>query len=359
MENLVIPETLKIYNGKKVIITGNTGFKGSWLSHWLHILGAEVRGIALPQNDPNGLFHALQLSKSLDHYGTDIRDLKKLKPLFSEFRPDFVFHLAAQALVRESYDNPKETFDTNVGGSLNILECIRSCDSIKSVIYITSDKCYKNNEWIWGYRENDELGGHDPYSASKAAAEILFSAYRASYFNKVGTLGISSVRAGNVIGGGDWAKNRIVPDCFRALYKNNPIPIRNFKATRPWQHVLDPLYGYLLLGVKQYSKQQLSGSWNFGPDSGSNKSVGELVSEIIKNWGTGEINDASDPKAVHEAGLLQLNCDKAKAELDWKPVWDFKRTLFYTTDWYKRFNNNESALDITTDHITTFMKEIR
>jgi CDP-glucose 4,6-dehydratase len=359
MENLVIPEALKIYMGKKIILTGNTGFKGSWLAHWLHLLGAEVKGIALPQDDPNGLFHVLELENRINHFDADIRDLEKLKPLFTEFKPDFVFHLAAQALVRQSYDNPKETFDTNVGGSLNVLECIRACDNIKSVVFVTSDKCYKNNEWIWGYRENDELGGFDPYSASKAAAEIMFNSYLKSFFEKEETLGISSVRAGNVIGGGDWAKDRIVPDCFRALYKKEPISIRNFKATRPWQHVLDPLFGYLLLGANQYGRPQLSSSWNFGPDSGSNKSVGELVSEIIKNWETGKINDASDPKAFHEAGLLQLNCDKAKAKLDWKPIWDFERTLFYTTDWYKRFKNNESAFDITSDHITTFMKEIK
>jgi CDP-glucose 4,6-dehydratase len=359
MENLVIPEILKKYQGKKIILTGNTGFKGSWLAHWFHLLGAEVRGVALPQEDPDGLYHVLKLENRIDHFDTDIRKLDKLIPLFTEFKPDFVFHLAAQALVRESYDIPKGTFDTNVGGSLNVLECIRACDSIKSVVYVTSDKCYKNNEWIWGYRENDELGGFDPYSASKAAAEILFNSYLNSFFKKTETLGISSVRAGNVIGGGDWAKDRIVPDCFRALYKNKPIPVRNFKATRPWQHVLDPLFGYLMLGAKQYGAQHLSGCWNFGPDSGSNKSVGELVSEIIKNWESGAINDASDPKAVHEAGLLQLNCDKAKAKLNWKPNWDFEKTLFYTTNWYKRFKNNESASDITSDHIITFMKEIK
>jgi CDP-glucose 4,6-dehydratase len=359
MENLVIPEILKIFKGKKIILTGDTGFKGSWLAHWLNLLGAEVRGIALPQDDPNGLFHTLQLENRLDHFDADIRNLEKLKPLFTDYKPDIVFHLAAQALVRDSYDDPKETFDTNVGGSLNILECIRFCESIKSVIYVTTDKCYKNNEWIWGYRENDELGGFDPYSASKAAAEILFSSYLKSFFDKIKTLGISSVRAGNVIGGGDWAKDRIVPDCFKALFQNKSIPVRNFKATRPWQHVLDPLFGYLLLGAKQYGKQDFSGSWNFGPDSGSNRSVNELVSEIINNWESGSINDASDPKAVHEAGLLQLNCDKAKAILNWKPIWSFKRTLFYTTDWYKRFKNSESALDITTDHIITFMRSIK
>ena len=355
---MVIPQDIEIYKGKKVLLTGDTGFKGSWMAYWLHLLGAEVVGIALPEDKTN-LFYKLDLENKITHYDQDIRNLDQIKPIFDEHRPDIVFHLAAQALVRPSYDDPKTTFDTNVGGSLNILECIRATKSIKSVVYVTTDKCYKNNEWIWGYRENDELGGHDPYSASKAAAEILFHSYLSSYFYKESDLGISSVRAGNVIGGGDWSQDRIIPDCIKALMNNEKIPVRNKVATRPWQHVLDPVYAYLLLGARQFASDKLNGSWNFGPDSTSNKTVKDLVENIIKSWGSGEFVDASEANAVHEAGLLQLNCDKAKAKLNWSPVWDFENTVFYTADWYKRVSSDENVEQVTKDQIDTFMKDIK
>lgn len=356
MDQMVVPDSLKIYTGKKVLLTGDTGFKGAWLAFWLHKLGAQVMGVALKEEDSR-LFYTLELAKRIKHVDLDIRDLESLEHVFSEFQPEFVFHLAAQALVRPSYDDPKTTFDTNVGGSVNVLECVRKTESVKSVIYVTTDKCYKNKEWIWGYRENDELGGHDPYSASKAAAEILFNSYQSSFFYKR-DIGISSVRAGNVIGGGDWSEDRIIPDCMRALKNNQAIPVRNKVATRPWQHVLDPLYGYMLLGAKQYLDKSLSGNWNFGPDANANKRVEELVHEVVKAWGAGEVKDASDPNAVHEAGLLQLNCDKAKFQLAWNPIWDFEKATFYTVDWYKRVINNEDIESVTLGQIEEFMKDL-
>lgn len=358
MESVVVPKNLEIYKGKKVLVTGSTGFKGAWLSYWLKLIGADVCGIALEQEDKHAIFHLLNLEGMIDQHYQDIRDLKGVETIFESLKPDVVFHLAAQALVRYSYDYPKETFDTNVGGSINILEAIRKTDSIKSVVYVTTDKCYKNNEWIWGYRENDQLGGHDPYSASKAAAEIIFSSYVDSFFSKNKNLGISSVRAGNVIGGGDWSADRIVPDCFKSLYEGKSILIRNPNATRPWQHVLDPLFAYLVLGAKQFGSSELSGSWNFGPNSTSNRSVEELVTEILKHWGQGKMEVAKVDGAVHEANLLQLNCDKAKALLNWNPVWNFKKTIFYTTNWYKHYQAKEDIVKVTKDQILSFMGEI-
>lgn len=356
MDQVVIPESLKIYQGKKVLITGDTGFKGAWLAYWLHQLGANVWGIGL-EEEKTRLFYTINLAEKIKHHDIDIRELEPLQKVFDELQPEFVFHLAAQALVRPSYDDPKTTFDTNVGGSLNILECIRKSNSIKSVIYVTTDKCYKNKEWIWGYRENDELGGHDPYSASKAAAEILFNSYLSSFFYKK-DIGISSVRAGNVIGGGDWSEDRIIPDCIKALKDNQAIPVRNKVATRPWQHVLDPLYGYMLLGAKQYTDKELSGNWNFGPDSSSNKRVEELVEEVVSAWGSGEIKDASDLNAVHEAGLLQLNCDKAKSTLGWNPIWNFNQSVEHTVNWYKQATDNDSIESVTMEQIKIFMKDL-
>ena len=358
MENMAMKNLFSVFKNKKIFITGDTGFKGSWLSFWLKELGADVLGYALPPEDKECHFSKLNLDTIIDHVDGDIRDLSKMKATMDKFKPEFVFHLAAQALVRNSYDDPKYTFDTNIGGSVNLLECIRSSNSVRACIYVTSDKCYKNKEWIWGYREMDELGGHDPYSASKAAAEIVFSSYVDSFFKEKKELGIASVRAGNVIGGGDWSKDRIIPDCIRALQGNRVIILRQPGSTRPWQHVLEPLGGYLTLAAKLYDNPvAFSGSWNFGPKIESSKTVEELSLMIIKGWGSGTIDKPSLNQQPHEANLLQLNCDKSNILLQWKPKWDFNKTVKETVKWYKDVLNNKPVINTTRNQIIEYMEE--
>ena len=273
MESLVKNNKLEnFYKDKTVLLTGATGFKGSWMAIWLYEMGANVIDYSLAPLTDEDHFILLNLENKITHIQGDILDLNKLTDVFNKYNPEIVFHLAAQALVQFSYDNPKHTFDTNVAGSVNVLEAIRASGSVRSFVYVTSDKAYKNKEWTWGYRENDELGGHDPYSASKAAAEIVFSSYNDSFFSKNPDIGVGTVRAGNVIGGGDWALDRIIPDCIRSLRSNMPIVIRNPHATRPWQHVLEPLSGYLLLGMRLYQDPDTySGAWNFGPNENNMK----------------------------------------------------------------------------------------
>ncbi len=324
------------FAGRRVLITGHTGFKGSWLALWLARLGAKVCGYALPPESEQGHFQQLKLERLIEHRIGDIRNAAELALCFEEFQPEIVFHLAAQPLVRYSYSQPKETFDVNVAGSVNILEGCRNTASVKSLVYVTSDKAYRNNEWVWGYRENDELGGHDPYSASKAAAEIVFSAYCDSFFQQRAGFGAASVRAGNVIGGGDWAEDRIVPDCIRAMLAHQPISIRNPASTRPWQHVLEPLHGYLTLAARLLEEPKAySGSWNFGPATGSVKTVMELVQLVIGIWGSGELQVAPQTNAVHEARLLHLSCDKAHQLLNWYPRWDAGQAISETVHWYR------------------------
>lgn len=358
MGEVVIKDILHGYKGKKVFLTGDTGFKGAWLCAWLLELGAEVVGYALPPKEENDLFNALNLKDKIKHIDGDIRDLESLSAAISDFQPEFVFHLAAQALVRDSYDDPKETFDTNVGGSVNLLEAVRKCSSVKSLVYVTSDKCYKNKEWVWGYRENEEMGGHDPYSASKGAAELLFSSYADSFFSKQEDFGYVTVRAGNVIGGGDWAKDRIVPDCVRALLTDTEIEIRKPNATRPWQHVLEPLSGYLLTGLKIRENSKLySGAWNFGPSSSAVKTVGTLAKEITDIWGSGAIKIAQTDDGLHEANLLHLNCDKAHHLLEWFPAWDFDKAVGNTIQWYIDVSRDgKSAEDVTRAQILNYME---
>ncbi|MGE5418079.1 MAG: CDP-glucose 4,6-dehydratase [Acidobacteriota bacterium] len=355
MDQMVIEKLRAAYKDKKVIVTGDTGFKGSWLALCLLELGAEVLGIALPPERDNDHFNAVGLSRLVRHVDCDIRDGSAIQHLFDQFRPDFVFHLAAQALVRTSYDEPKRTFDTNIGGSVNILEAVRATSSVRSLIYVTSDKCYRNQEWIWGYRENDELGGRDPYSASKSAAEIVFYSYLMSYFAENPVLGAASVRAGNVIGGGDWAQDRIVPDCIRALESDQPIILRNPDSTRPWQHVLEPLFGYMRLAVELFEEpKRFSGSWNFGPNDESIHTVGDLAKEIVSLWGKGEVR-FDNSRQPHEANLLHLNCDKVRHVLGWKPQWDFLKTVQESVSWYKSVAGNEPALQVSQRQINDYM----
>ena len=325
-----------------MLITGHTGFKGSWLAIWLKELGADIVGYSLaPPSEPNN-FEATRLREKITHIHGDIRDLDRLMETFTKYQPEFVFHLAAQSLVRLSYDEPKLTFATNVGGTVNVFEAVRKTPSVKVLVNVTSDKCYENKEWVWGYRENDPLGGQDPYSASKGCAELVFNAYLKSFFSQSAahdrTIGAASARAGNVIGGGDWGTDRLVADCIRALSRHQPIGIRNPHAIRPWQHVLDPLGGYLLLGVRlSHDPGRYSGSWNFGPDDHSHLTVSEMADSLTKYWGHGSWNDLSDPKALHEANLLKLNCDKAHADLNWRSALTIDECLVMTAEWFKTF----------------------
>lgn len=330
--------SLSIFKGKRVFITGHTGFKGSWLSYILYICGARVAGFSLPSMDPNSHFNLLSLGDKVHNHLGDIRDPELLKRAIMDFQPEFVFHLAAQALVRPSYESPSETFSTNVIGSVNLLDAVLACPSVRSLIYITSDKCYENVEWVWGYRENDLLGGKDPYSASKAAAELVFSSYSRSFFTKKENFGAASVRAGNVIGGGDRALDRIIPDCIRSIERGEPLYLRNPQSTRPWQHVLEPLSGYLQLATSLYAApNKFGGAWNFGPKSEEVRTVREVAESVINHFGSGSIVLAHDStNAVHEANLLQLNCDKANQLLSWYPRWDVEKAIEMTSSWYKK-----------------------
>jgi CDP-glucose 4,6-dehydratase len=343
----------RVYKGKRVLVLGNTGFKGSWLSLWLLMLGADVTGYALEPAYDESHFSILELNKKMPCTFGDIRDAERLCKFIAEVQPEYVFHLAAQAIVSISFREPKTTFDTNIGGSVNVLEAIRAVDSVRSLIYVTSDKCYKNKEWLWGYRENDELGGIDPYSVSKACAELVFGSYKQCFFDNKRSIGISSVRAGNVIGGGDWADNRIVPDCIRALMSGNPIEVRNPNATRPWQHVLEPLSGYLTLAALQHQDCRFSESWNFGPGNEAVHTVEELVTGVIGRWGNGELSVV--PSGIfHESTLLKLDCDKAYQKLGWKARWGFGNTVNETTDWYMAYSKGEM---ISQSQIEKYMKE--
>lgn len=330
-----------IYKGKRVFITGNTGFKGSWLSLWLINQGANVFGYSL--EIPTNPSHHDILNLDIETVFGDIRDFQKLNQSLKSFRPDIVFHLAAQPIVRISYKNPVETFETNIIGTVNLLEASRKLDSVRVIVNITSDKCYENKEWIWGYRENDALGGHDPYSTSKGCAELVTTSYRRSFFptddymKKHHTL-ISSVRAGNIIGGGDWGEDRLVPDIMRATSKNEKTIIRNPQSTRPWQHVLEPLSGYLLLGQRLLEgKKEFSGAWNFGPNEEGHKNVLTVVKELKNHWDKIDFQMNKTGDESHEAILLKLDCSKAHVKLDWKAIWDSSVTIASTAQWYREF----------------------
>lgn len=337
------------FRNKKVIITGNTGFKGAWLTIWLLQQGAEIIGISKDIPSQPSLFGELKLADKITHHMVNICDGPLMKKIFAETKPDFVFHLAAQPIVSVSYEDPVDTMQTNVMGTANILEALRGLQNTCNAVIITSDKCYDNVEWIWGYREQDALGGKDPYSASKGAAELVIKTYFHSYFNKPGSpVKLVSVRAGNVIGGGDWAVNRIVPDCVRAWSRSQPVKIRNPHSTRPWQHVLEPLGGYLRSAqVLSESKVPVHGeAFNFGPAAEQNHTVLELLKAISVHWTFGnnaEHFSIESNNSFHEAGLLKLNCDKALAMLQWKPVLDFANTARFTGEWYNHYYNNNAS----------------
>lgn len=326
-----------VYRNKKVLVTGDTGFKGSWLAIWLKELGADVYGYALPPLREEDNFKRCRLDKVIHHIDGDIRDLNKLVSYFKEVQPDIAFHLAAQPIVLESYKDPHYTFETNVIGTVNFFEAVRSTKSLKAALNVTSDKCYQNNEVVWGYRESDSMGGNDPYSASKGCSELVTGSYLNSFFNsKNSKCFIASGRAGNVIGGGDWADYRIVPDFFRAVRQKEKLLIRNPEAIRPWQHVFEPLSGYLLLASKLYQEgRTYAGGWNFGPIENTGYSVSELIGEIINCFGEGIVEYEDNSSKLHEANILKLDVSKAGWHLKWKPVLNFKEIIRYTVEGYK------------------------
>lgn len=351
------------YKGKRILVTGHTGFKGSWLCIWLNELGAEVIGVGLDPYSERDNFVLSSIGSKIEvDCRVNIRNGQKIKDIFDLYQPEIVFHLAAQPLVRLSYDIPVETYETNVMGTINVMEAIRATQSVKVGVMITTDKCYDNCEQLEGYVETDPFGGYDPYSSSKGACEIAIQSWRRSFFNpadygKKHTVSLASVRAGNVIGGGDWSKDRIIPDCIRALETTKIIEIRSPKAVRPWEHVLEPLSGYMLLAQKMWENPtEYCEGWNFGPEAESVLTVWEVASAIIENFGYGELKDISDPNALHEANLLMLNINKAKKRLGWHPHLTAKETVELTSDWYKRYRK-ENVYDLCVEEINKFIKK--
>lgn len=349
------------YCGKRVLVTGHTGFKGSWLSIWLHELGAEVVGVSQDPftNRDNSVLSGIG-KKMMADLRADICDGQKMKEIFQKYQPEIVFHLAAQPLVRYSYEQPVETYEANVMGTIHVMEAIRATSSVKVGVMITTDKCYDNKEQMRGYKEDDPFGGYDPYSSSKGACEIAIQSWRRSFFNpedygKKHHVSLASVRAGNVIGGGDWALDRIIPDCIKALEQDKVIDIRSPKAIRPWEHVLEPLSGYMLLAKKQWEHPtEFCEGWNFGPESESVSTVWEVATELIKNYGKGKLKDSSDPNAVHEAKLLMLDITKAKTKLGWKPRMNMQQCMDLVADWYKRYQK-EDVYQLCVEEIEKFI----
>ena len=346
------------YKNKRVLVTGATGFKGAWLCSWLLKLGSKVYGVGYNPNQNKNLFYKLNLKKKINLKLFDIRDIKKLENFIKHSKPNIIFHLAAQPLIYESYKKPLLTFDVNCRGTLNILELTKKYKFIKSLVSITSDKCYENIGKIKGYKETDVLGGVDPYSASKASAEIMIRAYRESFFKESETCGISSARAGNVIGGGDWSEKRLIPDCIRSLVKNKVIKLRNPNFNRPWQHVLEPLKGYLILAKKQYENpKKYAGAWNFGTEAQSITNVKKIVEYMIKFWGSGKLRSEKLNK-FYEQQNLQLDIKKAKKQLNWHPTYNIRESVEITTDWYfKTIKEKISPTVATNDQIDKYMYE--
>jgi len=344
------------WKGKRVFLTGHTGFKGSWLCLLLEHLGARVTGYSLGTPTQPSLFELASLKDSMESVHGDVRDYPLLLKTMQQAQPDVALHLAAQAIVLTSYREPVETYSTNVMGTVHFLEAARHVPSLRTVVVITSDKCYENREWPWGYREDEPMGGHDPYSNSKGCAELVVSAYRRSFFEPGNGKSVASARAGNVIGGGDWADNRIIPDCMRAVLAGKPIQIRNPNAIRPWQHVLEPLYGYLLLAHRLWeSPEKFSEGWNFGSDDSDVRSVGWLAQKIVELWGKDACWQTTGQAQAHEAHHLKLDCSKAKAVLNWMPRTNLSLAMQWVVDWYKRYQAGEKPYAICRDQIFNFM----
>jgi len=352
------PSTNTFFRGKKVFLTGHTGFKGSWLSLWLNSMGAEVKGYALPPETTPSLYNVARVDEKVESEFGDIRDLEQLRDSMVAFDPDILIHMAAQPLVRLSYREPIETYEINVIGTAKVLEAARSCTKLKSIVSVTTDKCYENREWAWGYRENEPMGGYDPYSSSKGCAELVTAAYRRSFMQEAG-VGLASARAGNVIGGGDWADDRLIPDILRAFEKDEAVIIRNPKATRPWQHVLEPLSGYLLLAEKMYgAPPDYAEGWNFGPQDDDVKPVDWILDRMVSQWGEGaswQLDQGSHP---HEAGFLKLDISKAKSRLGWKPTWHLEQSLERITRWHQVWLNKEDMQRECLKEINEYMRDM-
>ncbi len=353
MESLLTPDPA-FWSGKRVFLTGHTGFKGTWLALWLTRLGAVVRGYALPPDEAHGLFRDTGLSGRIDSLFGDIRDAPALDAAMSAFAPEIVLHLAAQALVQASYRAPVETFEVNVIGTIRVLEAVRRCPSVRSVVVVTTDKCYENREWVWPYRETEALGGRDPYSASKACTEIAAAAWRASFLAGAG-VAMATARAGNVIGGGDWAENRLIPDCVRAMRAGRTIDIRSPRSTRPWQHVLEPLCGYLLLAERLFCDgADAAEAWNFGPAMTDVRPVGEVVERVTRLWGEQAAWQVVGAQGGHEAGLLAVDAAKAQARLHWRPRLSLPAALEWTIGWYKGHQAGGEASALVLDDIARY-----
>ena len=348
----------EFYRGKKVLITGHTGFKGSWMSFLLHQLGAEVTGIALEPATKPALFHILKLDEKIDSRIIDIRDLDSMMKVFDEVQPEIVIHMAAQPLVIDSYKNPVYTYDVNVMGTVNICECVRTHSSVKSFVNVTTDKVYQNNEWVYGYRENDRLNGYDPYSNSKSCSELVTDSYTNSFFNTL-DLAVSRCRAGNVIGGGDFSENRIIPDCVKYTVNNEIIQVRNPNSTRPYQHVLEPVTFYLFLAMKQYENKELAGTYNIGPNETDCVTTGDIVSLFCNTWKENAEWEATDYNGPHEADFLKLDCSKAKSSLHWHPIWNVSQAIYKTVTWSKAFYDNEDIEEATKEQISEYLEEIK
>ena len=347
---------LNFYKGKKVLVTGHTGFKGSWMCKVLTNMGAEVAGYSLnPPTNPS-LFEIAEIEKDIKSYIGDIRDLKKLKAVFDEFQPEIVLHLAAQPIVRDSYKDPVYTYETNVMGTVNILECVRNSESVKSFLNVTTDKVYENKEWCWGYRENEPLDGYDPYSNSKSCSELVTHSYKNSFF-KDSDIAISTARAGNVIGGGDFANDRIVPDCIRAAEKKEDIIVRNPHSTRPYQHVLEPVYAYLMIAAKQYEDGKYAGYYNVGPDDVDCFTTGNLVDLFISKWGEGMKWIDKFDGGPHEANFLKLDCSKLKSTFGWKPHWNLDTAIEMTVEWTKCWLSGGNIRECMDKEIEKFLSD--
>ncbi len=352
------------WKDKHVFITGHTGFKGGWLSLWLTSLGAKVTGYGLEQSSEPNLFSTLGLNTVIEKsYIQDVRDLTRLKESVGKARPDILIHMAAQSLVRYSYKNPVETYATNVMGTVNVLESVREVDSVRATLVVTSDKCYENKEWIWGYRENEPMGGHDPYSNSKGCAELVVAAYRQSFFaetsHTVSPRSVATARAGNVIGGGDWSSDRLIPDAIRAFEAKQPLSIRNPLAQRPWQHVLEPLSGYLALAQALFEKgHAFEGGWNFGPEDSDNRSVQEVIELLIRQWGDLAKWRQIDWNPFHEASLLKLDCSKAKSQLAWTPRWNLELAVKRVVEWQRAYQTKQDMQKVTLTQINEYMKAL-
>ncbi|MDF2472489.1 MAG: CDP-glucose 4,6-dehydratase [Anaerocolumna sp.] len=351
------------WQGKKIFLTGHTGFKGSWLCIWLHSLGANVTGYALtPPTKPN-LFEICNVQHLITSVIGDVRDYAKLEQTLQQAQPDIVIHMAAQPLVRDSYKNPVDTYAINVMGTVHLLEAVRHCKSVKAIVNVTTDKCYENKEWVWGYRENEPMGGYDPYSNSKGCSELVTASYRNSFFNpteyqKHG-VGLASARAGNVIGGGDWAAERLIPDCIDALLHDSKVIIRNPFAIRPWQHVLEPLSGYLLLAQRLYEDGAcFSEGWNFGPNDHDAKPVEWIVQKICEEWGKNAAYEIDKSIQPHEAHYLKLDCSKAKSKLNWQPRWDLQCTLGKIVEWVRAYEEKSNMREVCLKQIEAYMRTV-